>query len=246
MFVLLAALLSRPRACGYDATMALRYLTVLLLAACSSSSQQVTPDAPVSVAPLADAGGIPLSACAQKCFDDHPVGAQLFQAWFACTTTACKDASDAEQGNCIVASTIGSATAACRSQTSACFSGPAAGCKELMDLVETRCTPAHAPPYTGDDFNNIMGCILATGFTATPDVQNLAWPLFTCALPITGGGCSAECAKGAAACRACAQTMCAEKYSACSASSSGSTPDTTPPKDKADCQAAYQCFTTCP
>ena len=189
-----------------------------------------------------------LSACEQACVSQHPTGAALMMSWFQCVNDACKDAtSDLENTKCLVNSTVGSATGACRAQTLACFTGPATGCKEVMDVIEQRCPPQHAPPYTQDDFGAIVGCIFSVGFTATPDVQTVAWPLFTCVFPLFGDpGCSVECANGAAACRTCAQQKCATQYSACLASTSGAPANTTAPADKADCQAAYGCLTSCP
>jgi hypothetical protein len=177
----------------------------------------------------------------------HPTGAPMVTAWFDCVTDACKNATtDDENTKCLADSTIAKPDAACRAQTIACFSGPAAGCKELMDAIEARCPP-HAPPYSQDDFDGIISCIFALGFTATPEVQSLAWPLHACVFPLLGGdGCMQECANGPAACRACAQQKCGAQYSACLASTSGAPANTTAPADKADCQAAYTCLSSCP
>jgi len=191
----------------------------------------------------------PLGPCEQACVDAHPVGVPLFMQWLGCQEVACAafEPATPEFDFCTMMSwTPDNPDAACKAETQRCFSNTDAGCRELVDLAAATCEP-ESLPMSEEQLGMAGLCMIELGWNATPAVQALAWPLYTCVFFTEGeAGCAAECAGGADACRACAALKCQAPYDACIADTSGApiTPAAVP-ADAADCRDAFRCMMSC-
>lgn len=191
----------------------------------------------------------PLGPCEQACVEAHPVGVPLLMQWFGCQEAACAafEPGTPEFDGCNMMSwTPDNPDAACQAETQKCFSNTDAGCKELVDLAAVACEP-ETLPMSEQELGMAGLCMIELGWNATPAVQALAWPLYTCVFFAEGeAGCASECLGGADACRECAASKCQAPYDACIANSSGAaiTPAEVP-ADAADCRGAFRCMMSC-
>ena len=189
-----------------------------------------------------------LSPCEKACVEGNPEGALLLKGWIDCQVAACAefDPESEEGGFCNFMSwSPDNPSAACGDETRACFSGPDAGCKELVDLAAARCEPAQLP-MSEEELGGAGMCMINLGFNATPAAQALAWPLYMCVFADPSQGCGIACRDGADACRTCAAEQCKDAYDACIANSSGSAITFAPATgDKAKCQDAFVCTSNC-
>jgi hypothetical protein len=186
--------------------------------------------------------------CVQACLDDpaNAAGKAALESFLGCLEDTCGDIDSEDSTPCIAHNVShAEATAACKVETEACFSGPTAGCRELAARIETVCTPTTLPAGEFEMFMAI-GCILTEGSKGMPAAQAVAWPLFQCVFPLDGeGGCGEECRGGGAACRACAEQRCGSLYGACMEQSAPAPANPEPPPDKAACQAIWLCSIDC-
>jgi hypothetical protein len=185
--------------------------------------------------------------CRRDCEATRAPGVAPYEAFADCLSTSCKqfDPESEEYGNCTGAAfDPTNPAAACKAQTAACFSGPIAGCKELLEFAEERCEPATLPVTSEMAALEMIWCLIESGWYATPAVQAKAWPLFGCVMNDPPQGCGEQCAQGRGPCRACAQEACGELYDACIADTAATT-DTTLPADKRACQEIHTCVNWC-
>ena len=185
--------------------------------------------------------------CIQDCSAAKPAGKPLYQAFDGCLRQACGhlDPESEEADECMSAAFDPSnPTAACKAETQACFSGPIAGCKELLAYTEERCEPEQLPVTDELGFLTMTWCIIESGFHATPAVQEMAWPMLWCVMAEGPDGCGEACGQGRAACRECAAEKCGEVYAACEAHSA---PFVEPvlADDKQGCQDIHTCVNFC-
>jgi hypothetical protein len=184
--------------------------------------------------------------CFRTCFESEPAGAELFGAWGMCMDNACGhlDPETEEGGQCFFdAFSPTAATAPCRAETQACFTGPIQGCRELLDSAAQECEPATLP-MTEEMLDGVAWCLISHGWQAGAEAQALAWSLLNCAFPLDGSpGCVESCMDGAAACRACAETTCAAQYTACTDHTATAGAALTP--EQASCQRIMTCQTGC-
>jgi len=184
--------------------------------------------------------------CIRDCEAENPAGTALYESFQTCMTTTCgrlDPESDAYDDCTSSAFDPSNPDAACKAQTQACFSGPIAGCRELLAFTEDRCEPATLPVTDEMGLLTMTWCIIESGFRATPPVQAKAWPLLWCVMD-ENAGCGFECGNGRQACRACAAERCGEPYGACLADSA---PFVEPvmPADKQACQDTHTCVNFC-
>lgn len=255
--LVVAGLCALAPGCGDDAADPVKDTAVTDTAATDTSAGDVVNDSSANdsaaeatadaAAPPFDTAG--LSACEKDCVTAHPEGAVLLKGWLDCQVESCAefDPESEEGGFCNFMSwTPDNPEAACGAETRACFSGPDAGCKELVDLAAVRCEPAELPMSEDQLMGAAAMCMINLGFNATPAVQALAWPLYMCVFGDPSQGCGIACRDGAAACRACAAEQCKDLYDGCIANSSGTAITLTPPTgDKARCQDAFTCMNSC-
>lgn len=215
----------------------------LVVAACGSDAGS---SADAAASDVADDTAPSMPPCIQACLDAAPQGGGLLSAWFTCSDEACGALQDgtAEYDQCVLESWAPNVPSrACGSETDSCFSGPIAGCKELVDVAASECEPATLPIPDEVYQTETPFCLIRVGFRATSGAQALAWPLYACTFD--EATCLGECQKGAAACRACAQSKCGDAYAACMAQSAALPADSAPGAVKAQCQDAFFCAMSC-
>lgn len=255
--VLVAGLCALALGCGDDKDAAATDTAMTDTAVADIAASDSAPsDSAVEVAPTDtvasgdtepfDTAG--LSSCEKACVEANPQGAVMLKGWIDCQVAACAelDPESEEAGLCNFMSwSPDNPAAACGDETRACFSGPDAGCKELVDLAAARCEPAQLP-MSEEQLGGAAMCMISLGFNAAPTVQALAWPLYMCVFADPPQGCAIACLDGADACRACAAEQCKDAYDACIANSSGTAITFAPPAgDKAKCQDAFVCMNSC-
>lgn len=222
--------------------------SALATTACSDSSNGGGSSSDAGADGSGDVGQSSTEVCMAACIDAAPAGATVFRTFESCVTDACDelDPESDEAFACFIDAFAPSLSGgACRAETFACFSGPVQGCAELLDVASVACEP-DTTPMNEETMLSTVWCLINQGWLAGEEAQALAWPLFQCALPLSGeGGCLEECANGAAACRACAATTCAAEYGACTAHTRGPATNLVPPAAQQSCQRIMNCQSEC-